>query len=283
MAFCSRGTAPTTPVPSATSPSAPTAVTVGQTEADNGVAGDVKNGPLEIFNVRVSPADSSAFYANPSGVYRVEPGVPLEFWVEWRSAVEPTEPPRLVIDWGFAEPDNIHCGPCKLSKVFPPGTRTVKVLLDDRVGGVTTRTFQIDAVPRPPAQPTPTADGCLTVEGVQWCFNPNACGQACNALCASLGLKVYLDDTAWFEAQNEPAECQAIAGAFGFATSVLDGSALGCLEDVAGPHTAPGGPILTGRLFCSTFAGCPALHRTAMDTNGVACGAVSRRSICPCG
>jgi hypothetical protein len=36
-------------------------------------------------------------------------------------------------------------------------------------------------------------------------------------------------------------------------------------------------------LFCSSFSGCPANHRTGMDQEGVPCGPGSRHSICPCG
>jgi len=53
-----------------------------------------------------------------------------------------------------------------------------------------------------------------------------------------------------------------------------------CLEDEFGAHTAPGG--LNPGLYCSTYSGCPANHRTQMDQLGFACGAGSRRSICPC-
>ena len=39
--------------------------------------------------------------------------------------------------------------------------------------------------------PDPSCGGaCRTVGGVQWCFNPGICGQACEAVCADLGMTV---------------------------------------------------------------------------------------------
>jgi hypothetical protein len=143
--------------------------------------GDVQNGPLEIFNVRVGPTGGNRFYANPGGVYRVDPGVSVEFWVEWKSAQALSTVPRLIINWGFTEADNIHCGPCLLNKAFPVGLHTVTVTLDDRVGGTTRRTFQIDTRPLPPEGTQITVAGeAFGHHGL--CSGWNGCGNA--ATCA---------------------------------------------------------------------------------------------------
>jgi hypothetical protein len=123
---------------------------------------------------------------------------------------------------------------------------------------------------------------CQTVAGVRWCFNPNACGEPCNNVCASLGLPFTISDAAWFAAQDSAAECQSISNAFGIATPVNFASyTYACLEDSQGLHTMPA--TLIGPLFCSSFSGCPANHRTGMDQQGIACSVnTSRLSICPC-
>jgi len=164
-------------------------------------AGDVQNGPIEIFNVRVAPAGGTRFYANPGGVYRIDPGVPVELWVEWRSTQTLSTVPRLIINWGFTEPDNIHCGPCLLNKTFPEGLHTVTVTLDDRIAGTTKRTFQIDTRPLPPQVTFPavgTSGTAGVVSGNPWIvcradaqtafLSANtAGGYNPNVTCASLG------------------------------------------------------------------------------------------------
>ncbi len=122
---------------------------------------------------------------------------------------------------------------------------------------------------------------CAKVNGVQWCYNATVCGQACNDVCSSLGMAVAIDDTTWFNAQNTTARCQAIATAFGMSPVVNLGSyAYACVEDTWGTHP---NNTLYSPLLCSTYSGCPALHRTHMDQQGIACGSpYSRRSICPC-
>jgi hypothetical protein len=122
---------------------------------------------------------------------------------------------------------------------------------------------------------------CRLVAGLRWCYNPNACGEACNTVCAALGLPLTISDAAWFAAQDTAAECQAINDAFGIGGAVsLAGYTYACSEDSYGTHAAPG-PML-GPLLCSTDARCPANHRTNMDQIGIACGVNSRRSLCPC-
>ncbi len=107
--------------------------------------GDSKNGPLEIVRVRIRQA-GNGFYALPSGNYQVLTGTPVEAWVEWASDRVLADPPRLVIDWSSNDPDNIHCGPCLLTRTYSvPGRYAVTVTLDDRAGGVTRRTFTFDA------------------------------------------------------------------------------------------------------------------------------------------
>ena len=129
------------------------------------------------------------------------------------------------------------------------------------------------------AQPLP--DTCVQANGLTWCYNPDACGQACNDVCAVFGTVPVADNTVWFEAQNTAGECQNISEAFGLGSSVSMASyTYACSEDTGGNHTAPGG--LNSPLLCSTSTGCPSNHRTNMDQLGVACGPGSRRSVCPC-
>lgn len=128
---------------------------------------------------------------------------------------------------------------------------------------------------------TAVPPSCRVVAGVRWCYDPSACGQACNTLCSKLGLPFTITDAVWFAAQDTAAECQAINDAFGLGGAVsMGGYTYACSEDQYGTHAVGGG--LLGPLLCSTFSGCPAEHRNTMDQNGVPCGANSRRSLCPC-
>jgi cysteine-rich repeat protein len=123
---------------------------------------------------------------------------------------------------------------------------------------------------------------CRVVDGMQWCYNDDACGEACEAVCSALGLTIEPSDAAWFAAQDSLAECQAISDAFGLTDQPNFGDhALGCLED-GGVNDLVGGG-LTGSLFCSSDPTCPAAHRTDMDNIGTNCNLVgARRSVCPC-
>lgn len=135
--------------------------------------------------------------------------------------------------------------------------------------------------------PTETCAGgscqnsCRVVAGVRWCYNPAACGQACNDVCAALGLPFTISDAEWFAAQDTAAECQAINDAFGLGGTVsMAGYTYACSEDSYGTHSVP--PVLLGPLLCSTYSPCPSEHRTRMDQIGVPCGPNSRLSLCPC-
>ena len=121
---------------------------------------------------------------------------------------------------------------------------------------------------------------CHSVNGLNWCYNPDQCGEPCNQVCAAAGSVPVADDAVWFAAQDTIAECQAIATAFGVATVDFASSTYACLEDSFGTHSSPGG--LLEPLLCSSVSECPANHRTNMDQNGTSCGNESRRSICPC-
>jgi cysteine-rich repeat protein len=123
---------------------------------------------------------------------------------------------------------------------------------------------------------------CRIVDGRQWCFNDDACGEACEDVCGVLGLTIEPDDAAWFAAQDSPAECQAISDAFGLGATIDFGDhPLGCLQD-GGINDLVGGG-LTGGLMCSSDPACPAAHRTDMDDLGLNCNLVgARRSVCPC-
>lgn len=127
------------------------------------------------------------------------------------------------------------------------------------------------------AEPT-----CVEANGLLWCYNDQVCGQACEDVCAALGIPLVVNDNIWFEAQNTEEKCQAISRAFGLGDTVdFGGWAYACLEDTDGNHTVGGG--LSGPLFCSDSSSCPSQHRTIMDQQGNPCGANSRLSICPCG
>ena len=135
--------------------------------------------------------------------------------------------------------------------------------------------FMLIFAPALRAQPT-----CVEANGLNWCYDDQACGEACNDVCAALGL-VPEDNQVWFEAQDTEAECQTISEAFGLGNSVdFAGYSYACLEDTPGNHTVGGG--LVGPLFCSASESCPEAHRTDMDQIGTPCGPNSRRSICPC-
>jgi cysteine-rich repeat protein len=123
---------------------------------------------------------------------------------------------------------------------------------------------------------------CRIVDGTQWCFDNDHCGQACEDVCDALGLTIEPDDATWFAAQDTVAECQAISDAFGLAAPIdFDGQPLGCLEDTGLVDVVGGG--LSGGLACSSDAMCPAMHRTAMDDQDSVCNLPgARRSICPC-
>lgn len=132
-------------------------------------------------------------------------------------------------------------------------------------------------VPAAPAVPA----SCRLVNGILWCYDPNACGKACNDVCSSLGLSITISNADWFAAQNTAAKCQAISDAFGLGGTVTVGDfGFACIEDWQGNHAAPGG--LLPPLLCSINPGCPRLHRTLVDQLGVACGPSSRRAVCPC-
>lgn len=120
----------------------------------------------------------------------------------------------------------------------------------------------------------------VVVAGLSWYWNPNACGEPCNAVCGGHG-RTPANDATVFAAQDTAEECSALSTALGLGGVFNMASyTYACLEDSPGPHTAPGG--LNDPLLCSTFSSCPANHRASMDQMGQACGPNSRRSICAC-
>jgi hypothetical protein len=123
---------------------------------------------------------------------------------------------------------------------------------------------------------------CKVVAGHAWCYNPAACGEACTAVCSSIGMNLTISDAAWFALQDSVAECTAISVAFGNNIAPNFGSfGWACMESSPGEvNNAP--PSTTQGMLCSNTPGCPAQHRTHMDNLGGACGASGRRSICPC-
>lgn len=106
---------------------------------------------------------------------------------------------------------------------------------------------------------------CHIVNGVNWCFDPNNCGQACNQVCASLGLPFTINDATWFAAQDTLAECTAISQAFGIAAAPSMASyTYACLEDTGG-----GGNALGGLLLCSTYNGTVVIDERRVSPHSV--------------
>lgn len=161
IAACSQGPSSPTKVTSR-SEKIPEVAAIGGTVRSS-AAGDVKNGPIEMDLVRVGQTDGvPAFYAFAGGTYTVKPNREVEIYVQiWTSNPAVTTVPRLIVDWGVGEPDNIHCGPCRLSRTYQTeGRYTVTVTMDDRVGGVTRRTFTLNV-----SAGAPQAEGFGTFSG----------------------------------------------------------------------------------------------------------------------
>jgi hypothetical protein len=130
---------------------------------------------------------------------------------------------------------------------------------------------------------SPEGDSCREVAGQMWCHHPTDCGVACNDTCAAVGMAAMADSVAWFELQDTVEECTAISMAFGNSNPPDIASwTYGCMEDGHSGFRDPGVVDLSTGWLCSSYAGCPESHRTNMDGLGVACGASSRFSICPC-
>jgi len=123
---------------------------------------------------------------------------------------------------------------------------------------------------------------CAVVGGVQWCYDNDRCGEACNDVCGALGLVIEPDDGTWFAAQDSAPECQAISDALELASPIDFGAhEFGCLQDSGLSDLTGGG--LTGGLMCSSDPACPAAHRNDMDDIGTGCDLPdARRSVCPC-
>ena len=123
---------------------------------------------------------------------------------------------------------------------------------------------------------------CQQANGLMWCYNPSACGQACNDVCNTIATTPIPDSIAWWEAQNSEQECVQISRAFGLGDTVdFNDYFWACLED--NYTDEPHGPGLQGPIYCSSGAACPDQHRNGMDAQGVPCASgSSRRSICPC-
>lgn len=83
----------------------------------------------------------------------------IDVWAEVR--YESTDAvPRLSVDWNMDAPggdrDNVHCGPCRIEKTYgAPGRYRVRATVDDRAGGLISRTVTLN-VQAPPPTPTPT-------------------------------------------------------------------------------------------------------------------------------
>ena len=120
---------------------------------------------------------------------------------------------------------------------------------------------------------------CQFVNGYSWCYNPAVCGQTCNQVCAVEGLVPVADSAGWLAAQDEPAECLALAQAFGLGDSTSLGAyTYACIESAAGVDGS-----LIAPLYCSTDGGCPDQHRNNADALGIPCAQGGAfQSMCPC-
>ncbi len=109
---------------------------------------------------------------------------------------------------------------------------------------------------------------CAEANGLNWCRHPEAIGGAnCNDVCAANGMTPVVDNTAWLQAQDSVAKCEAIRDAVGVTGTINLGSYnYACAEY----------SITTNKFTCSTFSGCPNEHRTGADDG------THWFSICPC-
>lgn len=129
---------------------------------------------------------------------------------------------------------------------------------------------------------------CEEVSGLMWCYNPQACGQACNEVCGIIGYAPIADNTVWLQAQNTVEKCRAISQAFGLGDDVTVANfAVACLEDTSSLNQNNVNGDLNPPLNCSIFPDCPEDHRTQVDIN-IDCDGGGNpnqptfRSICPC-
>jgi hypothetical protein len=151
------------------------------------LAGDVKNGPIDINLVRVAQTDGvPAFYAYPGGEYIVKPGLPVEIYIQIWTSDPPVQNPRLIVDWGVGERDNTGCGSCRLSRTYDTeGRYRVIVTLDDRISGTTSRTFTLNVVQATKDTGLGTFNGTFSASDPQFnrrqgSFVPPATGLPCS-------------------------------------------------------------------------------------------------------
>jgi len=83
---------------------------------------------------------------------------------------------------------------------------------------------------------------CHEVNGLNWCYNDQDCGQPCKEVCASFGAKTESNLVAWFEAQNTEEGCSAIADAFGVGYDISD-YAYACVESGYGTYSIGAGLV----------------------------------------
>jgi hypothetical protein len=130
-----------------------------------------------------------------------------------------------------------------------------------------------------PPRPSPSLPSvCKVVDGIVWCYDPNynpgTSATNCTAFCSSLGRPFTIDNATWFNAQNTQEKCNALAGAFGYSSSIIQVTSFtyGCAE-----ASTPYQDSLFGRHFiCSTYQGCPEGHRSTSDP------AMYWQPVCPC-
>jgi hypothetical protein len=120
---------------------------------------------------------------------------------------------------------------------------------------------------------------CRIVNGVRWCYDPNAPSIGCTAFCASLGLPLTIDDTTWSQAQDTAAECRAIADALGLEveSALANFHTYACIE--LAEWIDDSGRLPT--FMCSNDPACPSRHRTASDV-ALPTAPWVYRPVCPC-
>jgi hypothetical protein len=121
---------------------------------------------------------------------------------------------------------------------------------------------------------------CKTVNGLLWCYHPNACGESCNTICGAVGKTANTDAGAVLAAQSTQTNCQNIATAFGNTSTPSVGSyAYACVE----VNGFGDGGAVTGQLYCSSDSNCPTMHLTTSDQQDAACNSqYPYTGICAC-
>lgn len=247
MAGCSK----TPTAPSASVAKTETAAALGDPNVTGLATGDVKVGPvdMDINLVRVAQTDGvPAFYADRGVEYAVRPGRQVEIYVQIWTSNPAVQNPRLIVDWGDGERDNIGCGSCRLTRTYNTQNKyKVSVTLDDRVSSFTTRTFTLHVT-----SGDPVASGFGTFNGNLDASDPQFVRRTSSFVPPATGLPCSLSVTTYYEAYRVthlggPLRIETVLGTLGdsfvFVYSGSFNPASACQNSVAadddgGPGTA---------------------------------------------